>query len=291
MKKIVTKSLVDQIKDFYVKESEPKEKNSFWCSESETDKLEIYLRWKGIPPTNPMAPAKRFELNMRKKIEEGVVQAFADTGILVKPKEGDQHRVDMECEGVRITGYMDALINEDGHQSPVEIKTSYGYLGKTELSDGRPKMSYLKQLAMYMDSIDATVGHLFQIHLSKSLYLPFILNDVYQFSLVRGVKGEFRCGTLVFDLSDTYKRFAHIYNNYISKDIEPQSDYTYKYDVTKIDWKSKKPAKIKEVLSGKTVLGDWQPKYSSYKDYIIKSQGTTPGYTVEELNYIKAQTI
>lgn len=278
--------LKTQIKEHLLKEKERrnKEKDSFWCTESELNQFDIYQRFKGINPTNPMTPETAFGLGMRKKLEEAVIEIFDDMGILVKPEHG-QHRVEMKRYGVKITGYMDAIIKEEGIQVPVEIKTSFGYYQKKELKSGRPKLSYLKQLAQYMDFAKATKGYLFQVHFEKDL----IVDDIYQFVLTRN-KNNFKCGYIEFNINDIYKRYKKIYEKYILPDIEPPSEFVYKYPLKKIDWKSLSKNKILNARRNKAVIGDWQCIYSDYKDLIAKKEGTIIGYTNKELNYIKEKT-
>jgi len=275
-----------QIKEHLLKERERriKKKDSFWCTENELNQFDIYQRFKGIEPTNPMTPETAFGLGMRKKLEEAVVEILDNMGILIKPKDG-QHRVEMERFGVKITGYMDAVIKEENKQVPVEIKTSFGYYQQKELMSGKPKLNYLKQLAQYMDSMNANKGYLFQVHFEKDL----IVDDIYQFVVTRN-GSKFKCGYIKFDINDTYKRYKEIYEKYILPDIEPPSEFIYKYPLEKIDWKSLPNNKISKARNNRAIIGDWQCIYSDYKDLIIKREGTVNGYTDKEIDYIMEKT-
>lgn len=274
-----------------------KQKVSFWATESESSAFELYHSFKGTPVTNPIDAETKFALGMRKKLEETMVDSFKDLGIYVEPEpftttdgiyveKPDQHRVDMERLGIRISGYMDAIILEEGKKIPVEIKTSYGPYAKRDLDNCMPKLSYLKQLAQYMDYMGAFTGYLVQSHFKES----FLIDNIYQFTLVRN--GDiFTCGQQSFNLfEDVYKRYKMIWDTYIVLDIEPKSEYRYKYPLDTIDWKSVGSVKISKARNGKAVIGDWQVQYSGYKNLIAEKEGSELGYDDDEIALIKKLT-
>jgi len=279
-------NLVTEIqKQLLVERKESHQKNSFWPTDSEKDTFEIYAEWKGLPRSNPMTPHTKFGLEVRTMVEKRVIDSFKRIGILVEPKDGDQHRVEIEWNGIKVTGYMDGLLNIEGEQIPIEIKTSFGDYQKKDLENCNPKTSYLKQLAFYMASIKAKKEILFYVHFKDA----FIIDRIYQFEMTReGTK--FKCYGIEFDLMDTMNRYKDIYDNYIVKDIEPASDFKYKYDIETLDWKAVPKSKIANARANRAVYGDWQIQYSSWKDYLIKKEGTTIGYTEEELKRIHELT-
>jgi len=293
-------------KIFEIGEERTRVKKSFWCTESETNQLELFFKFKGIKPTNPMKPETKFGLNIRKKVEDVILSYLED--IIIKPKRyededgtiienPEQHRVKMERLGVPITGYMDAVIKErvevesgaDGVNGqwielPVEIKTSYGPFAEAELKRCEPKLGYLKQLGQYMDFMGVNKGYLFQLHFSNNGFIP---DDFYQFALIRN-GNKFKCGNIEFDIyEDIYKRYERIWNNYIVPNIEPPSEYKYKYKLDEIDWRRIPKSKVTNARNNRAVIGDWQIQYSDWKDLIIQKEGTQLGYTDQELNYIK----
>lgn len=284
------KTLGQQIKEYLInetREERKKEKTSFWCSEAEGNQFDIFHSWKGTPYTNVSSPEEMFGLQMRKILEEVVVGFFDKIGILIKPPEGEeQHRIDIERCGVKVSGKLDALVYPEDPM-PVEVKTSFGDIQERELKSGRPKVSYLKQLAQYMDAKNVDKGCLFQVHFKDN----FIVSDVYEFYMIRISPTRFKCGAIEFDLyQEVYERYSYIYKNYIEPNIEPKSEFVYKYDVRKIDWKNMPTGKISNARNNRAVIGDWQVIYSGYKNLIIAQEGTCSGYTMEELEYIKEQT-
>ena len=272
-------NLVTEIQKHILKEKEEHHpKDSFWCTESETDQIEIFWKWKGEKETNPDSPHDKFALEVRKMVEVRVIDSF---------KDGDQHRVEIDWEGIRVTGYMDGILNIDGVETPIEVKTSYGNYQKQEIEQCKPKLSYLKQLAFYMTSIKANKGILFYVHFKQDK--PFVIDGIYQFVLER--EGSvFRCHDIEFNLMDTFRRFKRIHDDYISKDIEPPCEFVYKYDLDKIDWKGLPKYQIANARSNKAVLGDWQVQYSRYKNKIIAKLGQSLGYSQSELNKIAEAT-
>jgi len=290
-------SIRNRIKDFMKKEAEEnemRERVSFWCGESETPAFDLYHRWKRTPETNPMTPEKKIELGFRKLVELSIVGVFRRMGILVESADKEEHRklyrVEMIRQGIKVTGYKDAIIKEDLMNIPVEIKTSNGFYALKELESGTPKSSYLKQLAQYIDFDEAPYGYLFQVHFESA----FLIKDIYQFKVevVKQSDGSkvFRCNKVEFDIWDTYKNWAEIYERYIAPDIEPPLEYKYKYDIEKVDWTKLSTSQISAARNGHSVLGDWQVKYSSYKDLIIEREGTELGYTDAELKRINEIT-
>jgi hypothetical protein len=104
-------------------------------------------------------------------------------------------------------------------------------------------------------------------------------------------EGLYQCGTVTVDLNKEYKKWSKLYHEYVLKDIEPPiNQYIYKKDIEKIDWDSMSAGDITKARNNHKVLGDWEVLYSPYKDIIVAKQGTTLGYTAQELTRIKELT-
>lgn len=265
------------------------EKKSFWATDSERDRFDIYHAWIGTAPTNPMTVEDSLGLSTRKLFEDSLVNIMDDMGILIKPENTDQHRIEMVREGVPISGYIDALIRDtiDGKEVivPVEVKTAYGKFNAYDLEAGKPKTSYLKQLCTYMDFLGAEYGHLF-----IALFDELRVSQVYQFTVEKISNGVYACGDIVINMNAVYKRYAEIYNTYIVPRVEPTPETRYKFDINEIDWTKQSADKISKARNNKAVIGDWQPKYSNYKNLWIQKEGSVDGYTDEEIAIIKEKT-
>lgn len=272
--------LIEKIRNQLLLENkEPHEKTSFWASESETNVFDVYHRWVGTPPTNPIEPEKLVMFQAAKMIEMALVDRLKKSCTFVVPINSDQHRVEMEREGVKVTGYIDALIEENGVKIPVEVKTIYGDYQAKELTKCKPRASYLKQLAIYMDFLDVDRGILF--------YMERGTGQTWEFELKRN-GNIFTCCSVSFDITDVYKRWARLYKYNILPKVEPKSEFRYKYPIEDIVKASK--SDITAARMNRAVYGDWEVKYSPYKDLIIEREGCGLGYSEEEIAKIKELT-
>ena len=258
--------------------SERKAKSSFWASESEVNLLDIYLKFKEIPETNPNDFKSLWRFKCGDFAEKGLVNWLRETGI-VKSADEDQQRVDFEYKSIRVTGYVDVVLTTG---EPVEVKSFYGDYAERELSKGALKTNYLKQLAIYMYFLGQTKGYLYMI--------PMPMGEHFCIELVQYEAGKFRTGNYDFNLLDTFERWNAFYENHVLTSIEPPSEYVYKYPVQSIDWSKVNKADISKARNNQKVIGDWQIAYSPYRDYIIAKEGTTLGYSLAETNFIKSAT-
>jgi hypothetical protein len=291
-------SILDTLRRNLVNEEEwPKD--SFWASDCEKDRFDLFHRFKGTKPTNPISPEKAVVFGAGKAFELAIVDRLTRLGIVQKPEGEGQDRVEMDREGVKITGRMDSIVIDNGEAKVLEIKSFYGEPQAMDLRAGKPRSSYLKQLAIYMDAMEMPNGIL--------LYMDRGTGEMFQFNLRRGDGLVFSCDAFnsdgktvhtFFDLAVDYKRFAQIWRENIVPGVEPESDYRYKYLIDTIDWAKVPKSKITEARMGRVVLGDWQAKYSPYKDLIVdreaKMMGKTfdgyIGYSAEEIEKIKELT-
>lgn len=265
------------------KEQQKKIKDSFWPSENEALLFDVYHRWIGTEPTNPMEPEKLVMFTAAKMIELAFVESLVEME-LAKKIDGQEHfRID---RGIPVSGYYDAILI-DG--TPLEFKTIYGPYASQELKTGNPRKSYLKQLAIYMDSLGKDKG--------KLVYMDRGTGETFEFTLNRLTDSRFKCMGIEFDLKDTYSRWRELYINHIEKRIEPPPDEAglYKADINSIDWSKISNSDISKARNGHKVIGSdtenhWKILYSPYKDLIIERQKSTPGYSDAELNYIKTLT-
>lgn len=270
-------------------EEESYEKTSFWASEFEKDTFDIFHRWMGTPPTNPIDAEKMIVFSAGKMMEMALIEKLRPLGIVIAPEniEDAQTAFRVEREGCPISGKLDAIIELGQQKSVLEIKTYYGDYQDMELSAGKARLSYLKQLACYLDAMSLDLGHL--------VYLERGTGQMYDFILRRKEGLLFECVsydskdqygkhpiTTSFDLTDDYKRFASIYKNYILPKKEPSSDYTYKYNIASVNWTTLPASKISKARNGQAVVGDWQVIYSPYKDLIVAKEALKLGKTLEE---------
>jgi len=269
-------SLINQISEVLTKKEEHKKK-SFWASDSEKDVFDIYHAWIGTTPTNPIGVETQIIFSAGKMMEESLMKKLIDADIAID--EPEQTRIEIERENVPISGYIDGIL-KDG--TPIEIKTYYGDYHERDLVAGKPRTSYLKQLAIYMDAQNKNLG--------KLIYLSRGTGKIFEFELERVEGTKFKCMSIEFDLEDTYKKWAKLYKNNILPKIEPIPEFRYKYPLDEIDWKNTPKSQITKARNNYAVIGDWQAKYSNFKDLLIKKEESSIGYNDEEIGEIKEMT-
>lgn len=267
---IYQRSIAKQLQDYLASNDVDRQKTSFWASDSEKSMWELYHQWKGTPITNPMDSSKQLMFLAANMMEASLTDTLKKMG-LVKP--GDQQRIQMERHGVPISGYIDGVF-VDG--TPLEVKTMYGRWATKDLKEGKPRTSYLKQLAIYIDALNESRG--------KLIYLERGTGESFEFTLERVADKKFQCNDITFDLDETYAKWRTLYENNILNDIEPDpsAEYKYKFDLKTVDWKKIPKSKIASARKGLAVIGDWQILYSPYKELWIEKQKTVPGYSPEE---------
>lgn len=283
-------NLKEQLQDFLIREDEEysksrKQKDSFWASQCEAPLFDIYCQWQGIEPTNPMDAEKLVMFSAAKLMEVALINKLQKMGVV---KKGDtQEHFTMEKEGILVSGYYDGVMT-DGR--PVEIKTMANDYQARELENGYPKSAYLKQLAIYIQSLDAESGVL--------VYLDRRDGKIFEFTLDRLSDSKFKCLNVEFDINDTYKRWSKLYHENVLKNKFPdvfEDCGKYKANIETLDWSKVSKSDISKARNGHKVIGTnqaehWKILYSNWKNLWIKMQGSTPGYSQEELARIKELT-
>ncbi len=268
--------------------TERKAKDSFWASESETSLFDLYHKWIGTPPTNPMDAEKLVVMNAGKMMELSLIENLQKMGLLQKFEDDKQMHFEIEREGVKVSGYADGIFNNG---DVLEVKSFYGDYQLRELKAGKARLSYLKQLAIYLDAFNRTHGIL--------LYIDRGTGEMFEFDLLRDSTDtlKFRSGAVQFDLSETYKRWADMYNGYVLPKIEPSANENglYKMPIDRIDWSKYSVSEIGLARNNKKVICEdrkngWKNLYSPYLDLILQRQGTQRGYTDSEIEQIKIAT-
>jgi len=243
---------------------------------------DIYCSFKEIEPTNPVQWYDTLKWGAGLGVEDKMLQVLKDSGVVQEDYDQNVHGGGlMEREGVKITYHMDAVTKEG---LPIEIKSinNKNAFDIRSYEENTPRESYVGQLSTYMDALGVDKGYLFVAS----------IDGLHRFWLeCKHIKDRlYQCGTVTVDLDKHYNKLAKLYNENIVKDIEPEPDIIYKYDVKEIDWKTISKNEISKARNGHKVIGDWQVLYSPYKNRIIEKQGETLGYTNDELSYILEQT-
>lgn len=266
----------------------PYEKKNFSASDFDKWELDLYLALIGHPVTNTKNPRSSIRLTTGSAIEDAVMEIYKMNGIVEEHYDQEfDGRMEMQRHGLTITGYMDAVTQENKHglvpDVPIEIK-SINNNNRFDLNDynqGKPRPNYVGQLATYMDFKNSETGYLQVVTIDG-------LQD-FMFECKKIGDGLYQCGETIVNLSKEYERWESIQRMVENRQMPDVFKYRYKYPVKDLDFKSLSRSKIAKMRSG-VVIGDWQVTYSPYKDYIIELQGDTLGYSEEEMEFIKEQT-
>lgn len=263
---------------------EQREKKAFYASDYGKSAIDLYFGFTGEPVTNPASWNETLKWGAGNGVEAQMLTILKDSNIV--PSDYDQKihgRIEIEPEpGIFVHGYIDAL-SIGGR--PIEIKSinnknSYDI---KKYENNNPRESYVAQLATYMEAKEVDKGALFVSSIDGLNYFWFDCDKIgYRL---------YKCGNVVIDLDKEYKRWRDIYNNNIKTGQLPDPfEFLYKYDVNTIDWYKTPKATITKARTGKAVIGDWQVQWSPWKNRIVELQGTTLGYTNEELKIILEKT-
>lgn len=275
---------MNNILDTLTYKSETKEKKYFYASDFGKPILDTYLKFKGVPETNPPKWFETLKWGAGKGVEMSMLEILKQNGIVAQDYNQEEHGgFKMERNGVTISGYMDAIHKDLG--VPIEIKSinNKNEFDIRNYENGYPRENYVGQLAIYMDNLGVDTGFLFVSSVDGL--------NTFWFECKRVGDGLYQCGNVTVDLNEQYRVWGKLYNEYVLKDVEPSPfQYIYKKDIEKIDWKSLSSSDISKARTGKKVIGDWQITYSPYKDLIIKKQGAELGYSLAELERINELT-
>lgn len=282
-------------------------RTSFRASDFGKSAIDIKLELQKVEPTNPKQWFETLRMAAGKGVELAMVEVLKQNKVV--DQEADQEKQEktvIEREGVTISMLFDAVgvkaggkisgqgLNlpndievEIGEGEPIEIKSinNKNSFDIQDYNDGKPRESYVGQLAIYMDALGKKRGHLFCSTIDGLYTFWFVCEDIGD--------GKYKCGETIVDVKEEYKRFAKIW---AEKDTEPDwfECGRYKVPVSEIDWTKVSTSKISDVRNGRKIIGDegqWKILYSNYQDLIISKQGITERrYSEEELEQIKAAT-
>ena len=266
--------------------TEQREKTAFYASDVFKPILDLYFSFKGTEPTNPPDWYETLKWGAGKGVEEAMLKVLKDSGVVPEDYDQKEHgRIEIEREGIRINGYIDAK-TKDG--LPIEIKSinNKNQFDIQKYEEGYPRENYVGQLAVYMDALGVSRGYLFVSSIDGLNRFLFECNKIGE--------RKYKCKNTEVDLDKEYKRWSKLYNGNIDKSIVPKpTEYIYKVPIDEIDWGKVSKTDISKARNGQKVIGgkdSWRITYSPWKDLILQMQGVAVGYTAEEIEKIKSLT-
>lgn len=293
--------LLRKIKVHAEKDRQPRyrDRRAHYASSAFTDLRDQYWSVTGVPATNGIDFLGKMKMLIGSAVENGLVKEFFS----------DLHWYGTHLLGTQVQvgesnpawdGNMDVLLADKTEAGGfdkyvVEIKTKSGFGADMLVKELRPSKEYLAQLGLYLRDLHkkgvTNKGCLFYVLLSDANF-----GKVLQFNCSYEEKsGEVICFQVIssdgfqqdiegvsLKLSEVDARWLELDKAVVTKSC-PKGEYQYKYPVTAELLDSLSDDKIRKAIRGEVVVGDWQPKYSRYKDLIIKTDGVEMGYTDQEL--------
>lgn len=271
-----------KLSEFKLKQ-EKRDKKAFYASDFGKPNLDLYFAFKGVEQTNPPKWSDTLKWGAGKGVEENMLNVLKDSGFVDENYDQKEHgRIEIEREGIKINGYIDAK-TKDG--LPIEIKSinNKNQFDISKYEEGKPRENYVGQLAIYMDALGVDTGYLFVASIDGLNY--------FLFECKKTGERKYKCKDTEVDLDNQYKKWSNLFKNHVEKDTQPDVfEYVYKHDINKLDWSRVSKTNISKARNGHAVIGDFQIQYSPWKDLIVQLQGSSLGYSEEEMKIIKEKT-
>ena len=287
-----------------------RDRRAFYASSALADMRDEYWRWTKEPETNPTDFLSKIRMLCGDGIETAIKQKWISKfHIFGLHLLADQVPVG-GSDPIAWDGYCDWMLakrDKDGKFTKflVEVKTKWGFGAKLLWDNPRPKdiENYFLQLGLYLKDLHekgkGCEGALFFVLISDDYGndgVP-IFGQLLQFDCrydpsteevecyaIKKSTGEDELLAKPFrtSIKKVLKSWADL-KKHIEKKELPQSQYQYKYPVTKAYLKGLSDYQIRRVLKGGVILGDWQPHYSAYKNKILELDEIDSEYTPDEM--------
>jgi len=217
-------------------------------------------------------------------------------------------------------GYQDLLMAAKGEDDAwyyyvIELKAKFGLGSNFLLQDLQPQEGHCIQLGLYLKDMSEKLNH------NTGILLYGCISDKYIGSLV-GFQCEYADNkvhvTGVTILKAELGQEVRLFNKRIdlSFDLEekaldrwrkldimvkdgvvPEPEYQYKYELTPELLREKKESgyyvisdsKLLKAIEGKVILGDWQVKYSDWRDKQLEIDGINREYSDAERALLKSE--
>lgn len=279
----------------------------FYASELCKNARDLYWSLTNEPATNPTDLVGELKMMCGSAVEVALVQKIAQMHFFSWHLLGTQIQVG-GSDPVAVDGKLDALVaprvnGQLGQPLVVEIKTKYGRGATFFKNRLQPDDGYLAQLGYYLRDLSSkgvtNQGVLLYMLMSDAAFGDMVAMYC-SYNQKTGVCAVDR--TLVVEsgqlstaevqaevnVEEKLKRLAEI-AAYVKRRELPPAEHYYKYAVTPEQVVSWTDGDLRAALDGKKVVGDWQIKYSRYKELHVAAEKTSLGYTPAELQLIQAE--
>lgn len=264
-----------------------------------------YWAWKGEPETNKtdFTGAMRMLIGdaVEKILIERVLRHLHFVGWHPAPV---QSQIPVGQSNPNWDGFLDYLMykkTETGWDKfAVEIKTKSGYGADLFFQKPEPSQEYLIQIGLYLknlhDAGETNHGVFIYVLLSDNHFGEIVTincyydektNSVYarDYEKSNGEAGSLEASANLTEALERWKKLdEHIKNNTV-----PAGEYKYKYELTPEVLREMPDAKLKKLVEGNIIYGDWQPLYSRYKNKQLLIDGIVPERTEAEIALARAE--
>jgi len=196
-------------------------------------------------------------------------------------------------------GYVDDVLgvkeNATWDNFVLEIKTKSGVGANKLFESPEPDLGHLTQIGLYLHDLYSKAG------IKKGCLLYFLLSDSHfgdmiqincsydpETQTVRATDFEDSNGrtgslTVSVNIKDALKRWE-ILDYHIAKRIPPQGEYKYIYPLDQESMRDISDSQLRKIIKKESVPGDWQIKYSNYKDKALAADGWTSERIEKEMD-------
>lgn len=292
---------MDVLKQAILNDRTPRyrDRRAFYASELTKDARDLFWSVTGEPPTNPTDVVGAIRMGLGNAIEGWVVDQLKQGHLFGLRLIGTQVSVG-GSEPVNVDGYLDALCEDAaGNKLVVEIKTKWGWGGTYFARERNPGDNYMAQMGYYLRDLQAkgitNRGVFLFVPFSDDTFGDIIAifceynNGVVKAYASQGLyEEEPRPLGISLNIDAVLAKLAAV-EQHIKNGTLPPVDKQHKFPVTPKMLSEARESDLKKALEGNKVIGDWEISYSSYKNKHIELQGTSGGYSEEELSLIAAE--
>jgi hypothetical protein len=263
---------------------------------------DLYWRLTGVPETNPADDLSQHNFDIGNWVEAGLREA----GFRRMHFDGihyiDQNMlVTMQAHGFGIVGHVDVYMIDLERDQPiaVEVKTKHGYGATTLVEKREPQIEHVIQLGLYLmmlrESGRNAIGKLVYVLLSDREWGVKATFNVHvdQQNRLHVTAYEDNMGNqqplgISANLNDTLNKLP-VLKTALETGVAPPPTYQYNYPLTPEVLAATTKTDLMRAIRGEKTLGPWQPRYSRYRDLIIKTDNVRLTYTPAEISLLKAE--
>ena len=297
--------LIAAIKKFYEEFKEPRyrDRRAFYASELTANSRDLFWSLTGVRETNRGDITGRMRMDFGKWIEEGITKK-----VLANLHWFGIHAYTSQIpvgssDPIAVDGYLDSLLvqrdgDKMGQPYVLEIKTKWGFGADLFLRNIEVPTENLAQMGLYLKDLSekgvTSKGILLYVLFSDANLMDMVqvdcsydgaTNTVSAESYIRlGKGGELASGPVgaTLELGPLFEKLQKI-KECVKTGTLPASEHQYKKPLTPEFIDSLSDYKLKAMINGEKIEGDWQIRYSRYFDLHLQHEGSSREYTPDEI--------